>query len=82
MLNTLFSHYGGKIQNFSNNLRHFSRKQIIHTESVVVMNDEEDYEEKLWREEQIRKTNEYLESIKDAKAIYEQWLDKLRKEEE
>ena len=46
------------------------------------MNDEEDYEEKLWREEQIRKTNEYLESIKDAKAIYEQWLDKLRKEEE
>lgn len=46
------------------------------------MNDEEDYEEKLWREEQIRKTNEYLELIKDQKEIYERWLDILRKEEE
>ena len=46
------------------------------------MHDEEDYEEKLWREECIRKTDEYLESIKDQKEIYERWLDKLRKEEE
>lgn len=46
------------------------------------MHDEEDYEEKLWREERIRKTDEYLESIKDQKEIYERWLDRLRKEEE
>lgn len=67
---------------FTNNLQHFSREQIIHTESVVIMCDEEDYEEKLWREEQIRKTNEYLELIKDQKETYERWLDRLRKEEE
>ena len=66
----------------TNNLQHFSREQIIHTESVVIMCDEEDYEEKLWREERIRKTDEYLELIKDQKEIYEQWLDRLRKEEE
>ena len=53
----------------------------IHTESVVIMHDE-DYEEKLWREERIRKTDKYLESIKDQKEIYERWLDRLRKEEE
>ena len=43
---------------------------------------DEDYEEKLWREERIRKTDKYLESIKDQKEIYERWLDRLRKEEE
>ena len=75
----------GKFQvllSFTNNLQHFSREQIIHTESVVTMHDEEDYEEKLWREDRIRKTDEYLESIKDQKEIYERWLDRLRKEEE